>query len=55
MITMYQQALQQILDFRQDYFTQAQEMQLNLARERERMMDKAMNPAQPPQLEIGQQ
>lgn len=40
---MYQQALQQILDFRQEYFTQAQEMQANLAKERERLIDKAMD------------
>ena len=54
---MYQQALQQILDFRQEYFAQAQDMQMNLAKERERMMDKAMNQRMqsPPQLEIGQQ
>lgn len=43
MISMYQQALQQILDFRQDYFSQAQDMQVNLMRERERMMDKALS------------
>ena len=35
MIGMYQQALQQILDFRSQYFKEAMDMQMNLMRERE--------------------
>ena len=37
MIGMYQQALQQILDFRNQYFKEAMDMQMNLMKERERM------------------
>jgi hypothetical protein len=35
MIAMYQQALQQILDFRTQYFKEAMDMQTNLMKERE--------------------
>jgi hypothetical protein len=37
MIEMYQQALQQILDFRGQFFKEQMEMQMNLAKEREQM------------------
>ena len=37
MIGMYQQALQQILDFRNQYFKEAMDMQMNLMKEREAM------------------
>ena len=37
MIGMYQQALQQILDFRNQYFKEAMDMQMNLMKEREKM------------------
>jgi hypothetical protein len=35
---MYQQALQQILDFRAGYFKEQMDMQMNLMKERESMM-----------------
>ena len=35
MISMYQQALGQILDFRNQYFKEAMDMQMNLMKERE--------------------
>ena len=37
MIGMYQQALEQILDFRNQYFKEAMDMQMNLMKEREKM------------------
>ena len=37
MIGMYQQALGQILDFRNQYFKEAMDMQMNLMKEREKM------------------
>ena len=39
MISMYQQALQQILDFRGNYFKDALDMQMNLMKEREQMLN----------------
>jgi hypothetical protein len=42
MIEMYQQALGQILDFRNQYFKEAMEMQVNLMKERETIFTQGM-------------
>ena len=39
MIQMYQQALEQILTYRNQYFEQAMEMRENMLREREQMLE----------------
>jgi hypothetical protein len=39
MILLYQQALEQILQYRNHYFEQAMEMRENLLREREQMLE----------------
>ena len=42
MINMYQEALGQILDFRNQYFKEAMDMQVNLMKERETIFNQGV-------------